>query len=302
MSRETPPEAHSPEPGTREPSRVAELPSALDRMDELLARFAERQPVLFLDYDGTLTPIVERPEDAVLPGDMRRVLERLARRYPVAVVSGRGRPDVEERVGLPGLYYAGSHGFDIAGPAGADVTFEAAAEVVPVVETVTRALEAELAAVPGAQVEPKRFTVAVHYRRVAPEDVERLEKIVERQVAAHPELRKAGGKKVWEIRPAIDWDKGRAVQWLLAVVARARGLTPGTILPVYLGDDETDEDAFRALARHTPPGVGVLVAPASPSANPSADAPRATAATLRLDDPDAVRRFLERLAANAGPS
>ena len=274
------------------------LPSALDEAEDLLARFAGRQPVFFLDYDGTLTPIVERPEDAVLSASMRRVLERLAERFPVAVVSGRGRPDVEERVGLEGIYYAGSHGFDIAGPSGADVTFEAAAETVPVIEEVTRALEAEAVGIPGAQVEPKRFTVAVHYRRVAPEDVAQLEQIVDRQVAAHPELRKAGGKKVWEIRPAIDWDKGRAVQWLLAVLARERGLTPGKILPVYLGDDETDEDAFRALAHHTPPGVGILVAPATPSV----EAPRATAATLRLEDPDAVRQCLERLAADAEPS
>jgi len=287
---ETPPEARSPESTT-----VADLPSALDRIDELLARFAGRQPVVFLDYDGTLTPIVERPEDAVLSEAMRRVLERLAERFPVAVVSGRGRPDVEARVGLHGIYYAGSHGFDIAGPSGADVTFEAAAETVPVIEQVTRTLEEDLAGIPGAQVEPKRFTVAVHYRRVAPEDVERVETIVDRQVAAHPELRKAGGKKVWEIRPAIDWDKGRAVQWLLAVIARARGLTPGTILPVYLGDDETDEDAFRALARHTPPGVGVLVAQAA------AESTQATAATYRLDDPDAVRRFLEALVDRGHP-
>jgi len=286
-----------PDPSSPESRPADQLPSALDRVDELLERFAGRQPVLFLDYDGTLTPIVERPEDAVLADGMRRMLERLAERYPVAVVSGRGRPDVEARVGLAGIYYAGSHGFDIAGPAGGGVTYQAAADAVPVVDAVTRRLEEELAPIPGAQVEPKRFTVAVHYRRVAAEDVPRVEGIVDRQVAAHPELRKAGGKKVWEIRPAIGWDKGRAVQWLLAVLARERGLTPGTILPVYLGDDETDEDAFRAVARHEPPGVGILVAPVSPSAEaPRGESPRTTAATLRLEDPDEARRFLEALA------
>ncbi len=288
---ETPPGSRPPEPSPG-PRRVARLPSALDHADELLARFAGRQPVLFLDYDGTLTPIVERPEDAVLSGVMRDVLERLAARFPVAVVSGRGRPDVTERVGLDGIYYAGSHGFDIAGPSGTEAPFEKAASAVPAIEQVARSLETELAAIPGAQVEPKRFTVAVHYRRVAAGDVAAVEQAVDRQVAAHPELRKAGGKKVWEIRPAIDWDKGRAVQWLLAVLARARELSPAKILPVYLGDDETDEDAFRALARHTPPGLGILVASAS---DPDAEA-RATAATFRLEDPDEVRRFLERLA------
>lgn len=287
----------------------AALPSALDELDRLVERLAGRRPVVFLDYDGTLTPIVERPEDAVLAPAMRRVLERLAERFPVAVVSGRGRPDVEERVGLPGLYYAGSHGFDIAGPrdgardsgrapGGGDtgVTYEAAAEAVPAVEAVTAELERALAPVAGAQVEPKRFTVAVHYRRAAPADVPRMEALVDRLVAEHPELRKAGGKKVWELRPALDWDKGKAVEWILRVICDARGLDRTDALPLYIGDDETDEDAFRAVRAHDPPGIGILVTE-SPS-----QASRPTAATFTLRDPDEVRRLLERLAGSpAGP-
>lgn len=272
----------------------AALPSALEELDRLVELLADRRPVLFLDYDGTLTPIVERPEDATLSPAMRQVLERLAERFPVAVVSGRGRPDVEERVGLPGLYYAGSHGFDIAGPGDAErggtgVTYEAAAEAVPAVEAVTAELERALVSVPGAQVEPKRFTVAVHYRRAAPDDVPRMEAIVDRLVAEHPELRKAGGKKVWEIRPALDWDKGEAVEWILRVICAARDLDPSDALPLYIGDDETDEDAFRAVGAHDPPGIGILVTAAAP------ETPRPTAATFTLRSPDEVRRLLERL-------
>jgi len=253
---------------------------------ESFRALAGRHPVLFLDYDGTLTPIVSRPEDAVLDTGMRKVLERLAERHPVAVVSGRDRRDVEQRVGLEGIYYAGSHGFDIAGPA-SEVTYQAAEHVIPVVEAVTRRLEAELAGIEGAQVEPKRFTVAVHYRRAAPSDVSRMEAIVDRLVAEHPELRKAGGKKVWEIRPALDWDKGRAVEWLLRVMIGDMGLDPEAVVPIYLGDDETDEDAFRALSRRDPPGIGILVTPT----------PVATAARYTLRDPDEVRKLLEWLAA-----
>ena len=236
-----------------------------------------RRPAFFLDYDGTLTPIVPRPEDAVLGESMRTVLRELADRHPVAIVSGRGRPDVRERIGVEGLWYAGSHGFDISGP-DAEITWEGAASVVPTVREVTTRLQFDLAGIEGAQVEPKRFTVAVHYRRVADRDLSRAEAIVDRAVGEHPELRKAGGKKVWEIRPDFDWDKGRAVEWLL----ESLGLDGEEIVPIYVGDDETDEDAFRALAGRNPPGIGLLVS----------EEPRPTAARYRLRDPDDVREWL----------
>ncbi len=263
---------------------TAELPSALERSGELVAALTGRRPVIFLDYDGTLTPIVERPEAAALGEPMRRVLERLAERFPVVVVSGRGRPDVASRVGLPGLTYAGSHGFDIAGPDGR-MELQAGREARPAVAAATRELEAELtgpAGVPGAQIEPKGFTVAVHYRRVAPERLGEVTAAVDRVVAAHPQLAKTHGKKVFELRPAIAWDKGRAVLWLLG----ALGLDGPEALPLYVGDDVTDEDAFRALAARPGGGVGILVT----------EAPRATAADYRVSDPEEVRELLDRLA------
>lgn len=260
------------------------LPSALTELDRLVAEVAGRRPAFFLDYDGTLAPIVERPEDAVMASETREVLRRLAARFPAVVVSGRGRPDVAGLVDLPELTYAGSHGFDIEGPAvdGGEhgLRYQAAAEAEPAVAAVTAALERELAGVPGAQVEPKRFTVAVHYRRVPEGRFAEVEAAVDRQVAAHPELRKAHGKKVFELRPDLDWDKGRAVLWVL----EALGLDRPGVVPLYVGDDVTDEDAFRALAER---GIGILVA----------EEPRETAARYRLRDPDEVRAFLERLPA-----
>ncbi len=267
-----------------------DLPDALARFEELAAALEGRRPVVFLDYDGTLTPIVERPEAAVLDAAMRRALERLAERLPVVVVSGRGREDVARRVGLPGLTYAGGHGFDLAGAAdGLEGPPEVAAgrRARPAVAAATRELEAALAGVPGAQVEPKGFTVAVHHRRVAPERVAEVEAAVDRVVAAHPELAKAHGKKVFEVRPAIAWDKGRAVLWLLG----ALGLDGPAALPLYLGDDTTDEDAFRALAGRPGGGVGILVS----------ETPRPTAARYRLADPEEVRELLARLAGRPGP-
>ncbi|HEX2253840.1 MAG TPA: trehalose-phosphatase [Thermoanaerobaculia bacterium] len=257
---------------------MSRAPSALADWPELARQIGGRRLVVFLDFDGTLSPIVENPEDAAILPASRAAVERLARRVPVVVVSGRGREDVAARVGLPGLVYAGSHGFDIAGPG---VRHEVGPELPPLIARATERLEDELAAVPGAQVEPKRYTVAVHYRRVAPGDEAAVEAAVDSVVAAHPELRRAGGKKVWEVRPRLDWDKGKALLYLLDALDLAG---PG-VLPLYVGDDVTDEDAFRALAERPGGGVGIRVA----------DEPAQTAATWRLDSTGEVPELLERL-------
>jgi trehalose 6-phosphate phosphatase len=263
--------------------RGGDPPSALKCWDELAARLAGRRPVMFLDFDGTLAPIVERPGDAALPAETRVVLERLAAVVPVAILSGRGREDVAARVGIGGIAYAGSHGFDIAGPGG-ELHAPHGADALPgVVEEAAAELERRLAGVAGAEVEPKRYAVAAHWRRVAAGDLPAVERAVDEVVAAHPELRRAEGNKVFELRPALDWDKGRALVFLLEKL----GLEGAGAVPIYVGDDVTDEDAFRALAALEPePGIGILVA----------ERPRPTAAGYRLRDPGEVRELLARLA------
>jgi alpha,alpha-trehalase len=237
-----------------------------------------RRAVLFLDYDGTLTPIVPRPEDAVLAPEMREALAAAAERLPVAVISGRDLPDVRRLVGLPELIYAGSHGFDIEGP---DIRLELpeGVDALGDLERAAEALEARLSGIDGAWVERKRFAVTVHYRAVADADAPRVEAAVDAVQRNHSNLRKTGGKKVFELRPDIDWDKGRAVDWLISELGLDR---PDTV-PLYVGDDVTDEDAFRALRGR---GIGILVS----------DEPRPSAAAFRIDDPEGVRDLLLRLA------
>ncbi|MBX6363005.1 MAG: trehalose-phosphatase [Gemmatimonadetes bacterium] len=253
-------------------------PNALAHWPGLAATLRGRRLAVFLDYDGTLTPIVDRPDLAVLSEDMRETLRRLAATWPTAVVSGRARDDVAARVGVDALNYAGVHGFDIVGPDAAGPHLEVKPGLAPAVARVAEELRRRTAGIPGVLVEDKRFAAAVHYRLVPEARVPEVERIVDDVLARHPELRKALGKKVFELRPAIDWDKGRAVRWILS----ALGLDRPDVVPLYVGDDVTDEDAFRALRDH---GVGLLVA----------DTPRPTAASYSLRDVGEVREFLERL-------
>jgi trehalose-phosphatase len=263
-------------------------PSALERWPEIAGRLAGRRLALFLDYDGTLSPIVQRPELALLPEAARAVLRRLAARMPVAILSGRLREDVAALVGLPRLIYAGSHGFDIAGPPPAPPLRHEVGQGVPARMTrIAERLRRELADVAGVLVEDKRFAVAVHYRLVDTRDLPRVEAAVDRAAAdpGAPEdtggrLRKTLGKKVWELRPDVDWDKGRALLWLLGRL----GLDRPDVVPIFLGDDVTDEDAFVAVASRG--GIGILVA----------EEPRATAAAYRLRDPAEALEWLARLA------
>jgi trehalose-phosphatase len=277
---------------------ATDLPLALDHWRELADRLAGRRRALFLDYDGTLSPIAARPELATLPPAARDVLRSLAARAPLAVLSGRGRADVAALVDLPAITYAGSHGFDIAGPPPAagqpPLRHEVGPDLPARMERIAATLRDQLAVIPGALVESKRFSVAVHYRLVDDRDVPRLETAVDSAVACAGDanadgdrdstadgttrLRKAAGKKVFEIRPDVDWDKGKALLWLLA----RWGLDRPDVVPIYIGDDVTDEDAFAALAGR---GIGILVA----------ETPRPTAASYRLRDPAETLELLRRL-------
>jgi trehalose-phosphatase len=257
-------------------------PSALDRWDEIAERLRGRRPALFLDYDGTLSPIAPRPDLATLPGETREVLHRLAGRFPVVIVSGRGREDVAALVDLPGLAYAGSHGHDIAGPPPSEgavpLKLEVGEGIPEKIERAAERLRRDLEGVEGVFVEPKRFAISIHFRLADESRLPEIERVVDAAAAAEPGLRKAHGKKLFELRPDLDWDKGKALLWLLD----ALGLDHSGTLPFYIGDDLTDEDAFRAVQGR---GIGILVAAE----------PRETAAEYRLHDTEEVRELLEKL-------
>lgn len=260
-------------------ARQETVPAALESLPAIAGAVGTGRLALFLDFDGTLTPIVERPEQAVLTDAMRTSLRRIAGLCTVAVVSGRDLQDVRERVGVDSLHYAGSHGFDIGGPGGARHVPAAALAAAAELEQVADELQDLPGTLPGVLMERKRFALAIHYRMVEPRRVAEVHEQVDGVLRGHGGLRKRGGKKVIELLPDIDWDKGAAVNWLLETL----GLQGADVLPMYIGDDETDEDAFRTLQNR---GIGIVVA----------DAPRPTSARYWLPDPQAVGQYLDALA------
>jgi alpha,alpha-trehalase len=259
-------------------SRNTSLPSALDAMEEIRKAAAKKEIAVFLDYDGTLTPIVDSPEQAVLSDPMRDRVIQLAEICTVAVISGRDLQDVREKVGIDHIFYAGSHGFDIAGPRGREVEFQQGKDFLPALNEAQEKLNGKLEEIKGTLLERKKFSIAVHYRKVKEEEVGRVEEAVDEVLAQHPRLRKSYGKKVYELQPKIDWHKGKALNWVLD----ALHLNKPDVLPVYIGDDTTDEDAFKAIKDR---GIGIVVM----------KKPRPTEARYWLKDPEEVGKFLEAL-------
>ncbi len=256
------------------------LPFALSRRQALTRRLAGKRIAVFLDYDGTLTRIVDKPEMAVLAPSMRAIVKALADRFPVAIVSGRDRQDVHRLVGLDSLIYAGSHGLDIAGPV-AGVAYDGCGEYREMLVEAGDRLRRQLTIVGGVLVECKRCSVAVHYRLVPEPERPGIMAAVDAVLAEQTELRATAGNMVIEIQPKVNWNKGKAVSWIL----RALNLETADVVPIFIGDDATDEDAFAAIDGR---GIGVVVT--GPAEN------RATAAGYRIDGPEEVGVFLRFLA------
>ena len=254
-------------------------------LPEVAGRLGGSPRIIMLDLDGTLTPIAPRPQDASLPQATRRAIAALASRpgVHVAIVSGRGAADARRIVSVGNLWVIGNHGIELVGP-------EGEVEIAPQAEAfrgamaqAARKISAAVTHVAGVMLEDKVWTLSVHHRLADSAVIPRLRASIE-AIGEQFGLRLTEGKRVLELRPPVEHDKGTAV---LALARRLGGLVPGTSV-IFAGDDNTDEDAFRTLRRHTPDAVTIRVA--------DDDVP--TAAEFRLPDPEAVRRFLEWLVAD----
>jgi len=211
---------------------------------------------LFLDYDGTLSPIVRNPNKAILPSKTRQILSKLVnnKRVVVSVVSGRMLSQVKALVGLKGIYYAGCHGLEID-RVGKSYLLPHLAKIKEQVSDIIGKLEIELKSIAGWEIEDKGIIFALHYRRVKNHDIEKLKYAfysIVRGYLSEGDIVAARGKKVFEVRPALNWDKGRYCLYLMNKLKGKRE----KIVPVYIGDDVTDETAFKVLKEK---GITVFV-------------------------------------------
>ncbi|KAH1074807.1 hypothetical protein J1N35_027135 [Gossypium stocksii] len=274
-------------------------PSALSSFEQITNFAKGKRIALFLDYDGTLSPIVDNPDFAFMSIDMRAAVAKVAKYFPTAIISGRSRDKVYDFVGLTDLYYAGSHGMDIMGPIressndppncirstdkqGKGVKlFQPASEFLPMIDEVFNSLVNSTKEIKGAKVENNKFCVSVHYRNVDEKNWKTVAQCVHDVIRNYPRLRLSHGRKVLEVRPVIDWDKGKALIFLLESLGLSNH---DDVLPIYVGDDRTDEDAFKVL-REGNLGYGILVS----------SAPKESNAFFSLRDPQEVMEFLKSL-------
>ncbi|KAJ7962555.1 Trehalose 6-phosphate phosphatase [Quillaja saponaria] len=282
-------------------SWLTKHPSALDYFEQMMSIAKGKDIMVFLDYDGTLSPIVDNPYRAFMSDDMRSAVHEVALGFTTAIVSGRRRDKLYEFVQLKNVYYAGSHGMDISIPLGSSkygdrkhqtkaideegneiVLFHPAQEFLPTIQEIIKIVEEKTRKIKGSMVEDNKFCISVHYRRVkSEEDVCILKEMVESVMKAYPSFHISGGKKVMEIRPSINWDKGRALQYLLDTL---RFDNSSNVMPLYIGDDRTDEDAFEVV-RQTGRGFSIVVSSIA----------KETKASHSLRDPADVMSFLIRL-------
>lgn len=214
-------------------------------------RLKGRKICLMSDYDGTLTPIVTHPEEAHPSKKVIKILTELARNsdVQVAIITGRAMKDITRCLRIPHAAYAGNHGLEIRKSRGLWV-LPRAASFVKTLASLQMALRKAIRPYPGVWIEDKKLTLSVHYRKLAQQHGPDLKAALDRALTPfRRKIKVTDGKCVREVRPQVRWNKGYAATWLW------RHLAPNSI-PIYIGDNKTDEDAFKSLSRH---GVGIRV-------------------------------------------
>ncbi len=253
------------------------------KLDAVRGALKGKSVFLCLDYDGTLVPISDTPGKAILSSETRMLLRSLAsnRRCQIAVISGRALADVKRRLGLDNIVYSGNHGLEIEGPR---LRFKTpvSARYRAALGRIEHELSEKISLVKGVLIENKGLSLAVHFRLVRAKDVPFVktafhESVIHYLVSNIIQIR--AGKMVLEVRPVSVWDKGKTALWLLARQRFLQG--ESGIVPVYIGDDLTDEDAFKAFR-----GLGITV---------YVGAPGESHARYYLNNTVDVRKFLEML-------
>ncbi|HET7697017.1 MAG TPA: trehalose-phosphatase [Vicinamibacterales bacterium] len=248
---------------------------------ELVRRRCGRHLLLLFDFDGTLTPFLPDPGAVGLDDEVRALLASLALKpkSTVGIISGRRLPDLEKRLKIPGeVYVAGFHGLEIHAPGETFMHPEAAAATATM-RAIAGAMRPHLPALPGVFIEDKVFSIALHFREAAPAVRIVSQSLFMDAAREHLDagrLRVLPGSCVVELLPGISWHKGSALQWIRERIERVHGPT----FTVYVGDDVTDEDAFRAVG---PEGMTISASD------------RASGAEFFVNGPAGVKRLLHSL-------
>ncbi len=264
-----------------EPSQSC--PHIVGTSDEFADRLTTATGLLAgFDFDGTLAPIAADPETPTIPERLQLSLQRLAihEAVQVAIVSGREVTDLVDRSDIDNVVYAGNHGLEQYRDGERSVSGDAE-QFEPIIQSVRELLETQIADVPGSRIEDKGLTLTVHVRQTPPDRVEEVRRAVRKSTDKHTDLAVTTGKQVFEIRPTASPDKG-------TVMKQLENETPDDWLTLYLGDDTTDEDAFKAIQ---PDGIGVHV-------GTSAE----TSATYRIPDQQEVPAFVDWLSSSVVPN
>lgn len=249
-----------------------------DHWEEIKEDLKSNELMFFLDFDGTLTPIVETPDKAILSTETKSLLSQLSKLTDcrVAIISGRSLTDIKQKIGVNNILYIGNHGLETKG-----LHVIVSAQTERVLQRIKMELKRKLANIQGIILEDKGLILSVHYRLLSEENIKIVEKVILsvcRDGLESKEIDIMGGKKVFEIRPAVEWDKGHAILWILSGYEFDE---KEHILPICIGDDITDEDAFRAVRDR---GLSIMIGE-----------PKSSNAEYYLRDPDDVFRFLSRI-------
>jgi len=251
----------------------------LDEWPRIKSKIKKKRIILLLDYDGTLSVIVSKPSKTTPNKEIKLILKSLAKKKNIylAIVSGRKLKDVEKLIQIKGIWYVGNHGLEMKSPA-SKLIYPRGTQFKRLMKEIKKKLNKKIRKIKGALIEDKALTLTLHYRAVRKKDLYNLKEIF--GIICNPYLRAKRikirqGKKCWEIRPPLNWDKGKAVKKILSSFKRK------TPFPIYLGDDTTDEDAFRVVKKK---GLAVFIGK-----------PKHSYADYFLNSVSEVKRFLERI-------